>query len=630
MAKLMKGQVVDGYQFQGGDPNDQNSWKKVESGNTPEDLTALGFNQKQKQYDASPKFDQKYETSPFESSPELYKGPQVKPMGPVMQAAYKEATTPYTGAQQTLQAAPAGQDSWLATGPSRFLKGMKDPIDAGAQMLPRGLQQVTSLFGAYPNDVSNWLGNQAKSVDQGISQSEQQYQAARQAAGQKGVDWYRAGGNVVPTTAAIMAGGGIPTAQGLLGRMGIGALSGTALGAFTPIPENTANFAAEKAKQMAVGGAVGTALPVVANAAAGIIKPAVAPAIDKLRSLGIFPTPGQVSGASGTPIGNFLSGVEEKAQSIPLLGDIIKSSRKDVAQEFNDAAWNKALSYVGDKLPKGSTGRDAAQYVDDSISSAYDKAVGSIKPFTSDPQLMTDLGNGNKYLSFLPKGKAQQYVSIIKQEVADRMNGGQMTGDAFKSAESNLSNLIRQYQRDPNADNRLLGQALRDAQASVRDWLARSPQNPQASAALAQANSAYATALRPLRASANLWSDEGIFTPRQFLEAVKYYDPSRNKKSFATQGANMQDLADTAKSVLGDKVPDSGTTARAMLAYLAANPLKGAGVLAASLPTSFMYSGMGRRLGARGPMAGALADQVRKLGPYGVPAGMSIYEDQKQ
>jgi hypothetical protein len=146
------------------------------------------------------------------------------------------------------------QQKLLASVPGRTLKGMKDPIDAGAQMLPRALSTVASLGGLAPNRISDWLDSESKRVDAGINDSEREYSTARWATNQAGFDGARLLGNIVnPTT--IAAGARLPQAVSTLGRAGAGALSGAVGGMLNPVSDTTGDvgFGAQKVGQMGVG-----------------------------------------------------------------------------------------------------------------------------------------------------------------------------------------------------------------------------------------------------------------------------------------------------------------------------------------------------------------------------------------
>lgn len=155
------------------------------------------------------------------------------------------------------QPAPTSRQKLIASTPMRLLQGMRDPIDGGAQMLPRGLEFLTSAGGLAPNRVSDFFGSEAQRVDQGISEAEREYENAKKATGFQGTDFARLGGNVVsPVNLAIAA--RTPalatTTQRVFGGGALGALGGLT----TPVDTaNNPDFAATKAGQTVLGAAAG-------------------------------------------------------------------------------------------------------------------------------------------------------------------------------------------------------------------------------------------------------------------------------------------------------------------------------------------------------------------------------------
>lgn len=163
---------------------------------------------------------------------------------------------------------PTTRQQVQASFPMRVVQGARDPIDAGAQLLPRGLEFLTSAGGLAKNPVSDWFGQQAQSVDQGISQNEAEYEAARKATGQEGIDAGRLLGNVVsPANAAIAS--RLPAAVSTGGRIATGAALGASGGALSPVnTQNNPDFAGTKAGQMLIGGiASGTLTPIAGKVA---------------------------------------------------------------------------------------------------------------------------------------------------------------------------------------------------------------------------------------------------------------------------------------------------------------------------------------------------------------------------
>ena len=111
-------------------------------------------------------------------------------------------------------------------------RGLKDPIDAGAQLLPRALSTLFSAGGLLPNELSDFFRSEAERVDALVKEEEERYQKER---GEKGFDTPRLVGNILnPANIAV----GLRAAQGVkVGKTGQAAISGGAVGALTPVTE---------------------------------------------------------------------------------------------------------------------------------------------------------------------------------------------------------------------------------------------------------------------------------------------------------------------------------------------------------------------------------------------------------
>jgi hypothetical protein len=154
----------------------------------------------------------------------------------------------------------------LASVPGRMVKGVKDQFDGLAQMLPRGLSTIASAGGLLPNAASQWLDSEAKRLDDDIKGSENEYQAARWAAGQSGMDVARGVGNVVSPTNLALAQLLPVKAAGWAGRALQGAKAGAAGGVMNPVTDATEEtpFAMQKVGQATAGAAGGAvAAPLV-------------------------------------------------------------------------------------------------------------------------------------------------------------------------------------------------------------------------------------------------------------------------------------------------------------------------------------------------------------------------------
>jgi len=160
--------------------------------------------------------------------------------------------------------------------------GLRDPIDAGAQMLrrlvPEGAAQAVDAAG-------NWLASKGlgapssgvEGVDKLVIDRNRQYEADRAAAGREGVDWSRAAGNIVnPVTATLPSAAGAKT----IGQLAkVGATAGAISGALQPVTEDVSNFWAAKAKQGAAGAAAGAALTPALSKLVEAAAPVVARAV---------------------------------------------------------------------------------------------------------------------------------------------------------------------------------------------------------------------------------------------------------------------------------------------------------------------------------------------------------------
>jgi hypothetical protein len=157
---------------------------------------------------------------------------------------------------------------------------------------------------------------------------------------------------------------------------------------------------------------------------------------------------------------------------------------------------------------------------------------------------------------------------------------------------------------------------LRETQAILRRTAAR--QNPQYADDIKNVDMAYALMTRPKSAAGMQGAQEGIFSPSQLRSQTRRLEGS--KSAFAEGDAMMQDLAQDAESVLGQKVPDSGTPYRmGNLAGLAGallggtmDPITTLSVLGGGAAASTLYTDAGRKLAAA--LLAQRPDLVRTLG----------------
>jgi hypothetical protein len=228
---------------------------------------------------------------------------------------------------------------------------------------------------------------------------------------------------------------------------------------------------------------------------------------------------------------------------------------------------------------------------------------------------------------------APQFDSVLRSQILNNVSpGGVMSGESFKNADSAMGKIVRDtvYGHGVPWQDRQFGGAVRELQSSMRDWLSRV--NPTASEDLGNVRAATLKMLPIEKASIALGGEPGTFSPAQLLAGVKANRLS--DKQFMTGQSVMQPYAEAGKAVLGNKVPDSGTAGRSLLALLAGaggSAIAGhtlapetMGYLAATGVGSGLaagaYSPVGQRLtsalvAARPGAAQPIAQAVRNFGP---------------
>lgn len=521
----------------------------------------------------------------------------------------------------------------------KVLRGMKDPLDAAAQMfervMPAGfndanrsvnnwLAEKTGIFERMPTPLETLVTGGKSGVEGLIANQETAYQNKRRAAGETGFDGYRTIGNIAsPVNLAVAA--KLPAAASLAGRVGVGALGGGLSGALSPVQGN-GDFWDEKAKQVALGAAFGGAVPAVAGGVARVVSPNASKnaSLDLLTKEGIKPTIGQT-------LGGWANRMEEKAQSIPIMGDAIAAARSRTGEELNRTAFNRALEPVKQKLPMDvKLGGDAVEYTRKTLGKAYDDLLPKLTTQADDPFVsgVTSLKTMVADSALDPK-YAAKFEQILNDRVLNKFQGqSSMTGETLKATQEHLSKEIKRFGQSQDPDARLLGDALKEVGSQLNALVTRS--NPKYAAELKAINTGYANFKRVQKAAGYLGADEGVFTPAQLQSAVKAADFSKDKARFAEGNAFMQDLSGAGKTMLSNKVPDSGTAGRlwlggGALASGALNPAIPAGLIGgAALYTPQVQNLMRGLVSSRPQSAQAVADALRKTSPLLVPAGAQM------
>lgn len=506
-----------------------------------------------------------------------------------------------------------------STRTSRFTQGLRDPLDGGAQLLTNILPK--SLVNA-GNTANNWLAEKTGLVaaipQGGLNESQaernQAYESKRAASGETGFDGYRALGNIF-NPVNFIPGAALPRAASLAGRATAGATVGAANGAIAPV--NSGDFATEKTKQIGLGAIGGAAVPAVLGAAARVISPnaSLNTSLSLLKKEGVSPTIGQ-------SLGGRWNALEEKMTSLPIMGDMIANARGDALQQFNNVAINRAAGKVGATIE--GTGQPAVRAAGDAVSQAYDDALSQVKFLKFDQQFATDVTQLKSMAQSLTGPMRSKFNAKLDEVVGGRMSGtGSMLGGTYKKVDSEIGGLAAKYQKSAVASESELGDAFAQLQNLLKQQAGRS--NPAAADALKNADAGWANLVRVEAAAKAGKNAEGLFTPAQLNMAVSQADQSTRGRAVSRGTALMQDLSNAGQQVLGNKVPNSFTTDRALIAggglgaYLV-HPAIPAGLLGgAALYTSPAQNLLRGLVSARPDSAKPIADAFRKA-----PAGFGL------
>ncbi|WP_161793195.1 glucosaminidase domain-containing protein [Bordetella avium] len=187
--------------------------------------------------------------------------------------AAKAALAPTTNSPQITPTANRG-----GIGGGLFMGAVRDPLDAGAQMLVRGVRSAAGLIpDALGGEAARqFMDGQVAGVDSQIRSANQEYDASREMAGRSGLDVARGTGNVL-SPANIPAARILKGASTALQLATRGGAAGAATAVLQPVvdAESQDSFASTKVGQGVLGAAAGAALtPVMARATEAIAQQA--------------------------------------------------------------------------------------------------------------------------------------------------------------------------------------------------------------------------------------------------------------------------------------------------------------------------------------------------------------------
>lgn len=305
----------------------------------------------------------------------------------------------------------------------------------------------------------------------------------------------------------------------------------------------------------AVGSGLGQGLGKGLGAAIGGAR--VSPAAEALRARGISMTVPQ-------QLGGFVKSIEDKATSIPLVGDMIAARRMEGLEGFNREAMREAGAPIG--FAPSEIGKGGIDQLVDAVGNAYDQSTAGVSvPF--DPQFTTDMGAFGNAAQQLPRDLRVRAARAVENRVAPLTDTGQMTGEQFQQAVRGLKGYKAEVSK-PGFE-----QDYRDALTLAQDALTEQMRRGGGQSVvegLDRANAAYRN-IRTVEDAVTRADGAGyVATPSQLQDALK-----KTQRRFPGQ-TPLSDLADNGQLVLPNSVPNSGTADRAAQ-MVAAGSLIGAG-----------------------------------------------------
>lgn len=362
-------------------------------------------------------------------------------------------------------------------------------------------------------------------------------------------------------------GGGMAQIEGqLIGSLPAGGLRLAQAGArFAPLINRAAQGAVQGA-QFAPTNEAGAAANVGTGAVAGavippalarIASPAANGAVRMLADRGVRLTPGQILGPTAKR-------VEDAARSVPLLGDAITAAQRRSFASFNEAVINDALQPINGRVQ--GAGREAVESAQQQVSNAYESLLPQLRVVADGP-FRQEMQSIRQMAAALPPRLRPDFDHIVQTEVLSRFTPqGRMSGETMKLVESQLGKLAQATaRRTDDAYAPQMADGIRELQAILRRTVERS--NPQHAGQLQAVNQSFARMQR-VNTAAAANREDGIFTPEAFSGAVRAGDTSKGKRNFAAGNALSQDFSDAARQVMGNRVADSGTARRLLLAGL--------------------------------------------------------------
>lgn len=465
----------------------------------------------------------------------------------------------------------------LRTAPQQLSKEMQ--LGGLAAQIPTTEPQKVSLSDQMGAGLGSMVGTLPSIGDSGYKKTRDEIRARQQLFQKE---------NPVLSTGLEIA-GGLATPIGLAGKgatmagnlargAGYGALYGTGQ--------------AKEASDIPLGAVQGAATGGIFTGATNVLGRTIAPKITeaakKLRDQGISLTPGQAFGGA----------IDKAEQALSNVIGSIGKRRGENILKWNESTINKALKPLGEKIKiEGDDIQGAMDTAISKISGAYQKIIPKLKIYST-PKFKEKANQivSREEFSTADDLVKQKFKSFINKEMSDLQYG--KFGDALKNRQTSINNTASDAIKK-GGDDATFGRMVAEYKKLYDKQLIA--QNAKEGANLAKVNRAFKEMARVETAASAVNTTAGMFTPNQLLSAARKLDISPRKRQTAMGTSPMSKTAREA-GVLGQTLPDSGTTARAIyniglpvLAGAGVGTGAGAAALGGILGGQAIYSQLGQR-----------------------------------
>lgn len=343
--------------------------------------------------------------------------------------------------------------------------------------------------------------------------------------------------------------------------------------------------------------------------------------------------------------GKILSATEEKLQSVPIAGSIIRNKREGAVDAWRDDLV-EGVAPAGFK-PTGIGTRERIDSIHGEYAKRYAAALrnqqvppsqlfeSQVAKITNNPRsgltrqqqaemrdMVMDYYNSMFHGNNIPTGPAG--TGVVTQG-GHRGTPISIDADNAKGFEAFLTGKASQFRKSNAPGSADMAKMFDDLErawsVSYRRALPSSSRK-----AIKELDQSYAPYKTVERAASYVGNDFGDFTPQQLVTAIRSRTPA-NK--FARGQGILQDEGQAARDVLIDRTPNSGTADRAltfgMLTGLVTNPMETLATMGVAVPAMTTKTGKNLVLGdtkTQKLLQALRADKAAKL--LGAPTGAAL------